>query len=222
MWRMSDSNDTPMPQGSTQRWGKGDPIIWKKCIAASNNMVAYVHPARLKKQFCAFLSRTSLHLVCATEKNAADLGSQNAPVALGSTRWGLEEHLSSRASSQATRRLQTFIFQSGWKHFCAHLSVTITRFVFAWGWIKKKKNSKSAVDLDSHDAPVLAVRASARSADRLLVSRPAGLHAATPKKKIEDWQSCDWTSIWEKRKDGERGGGRGRQGFKKWHRGRRR
>lgn len=88
------------------------------------------------------------------------------------------------------------------------------------GLDKKKKKSKSAVDLDSHDAPVLAVRASARSADRLLVSRPAGLHAAhlgegKNKKKIEDWQSCDWTSIWEKRKDGERGGGRGRRGFKK-------
>lgn len=76
------------------------------------------------------------------------------------------------------------------------------------------------MDLDSHDAPVLAVAASARSANRLLVSRPAGLHAARlgegeEQKKIEDWLSCEWTSIWERRRRRRKRGRKRRPRFSK-------
>lgn len=53
-------------------------------------------------------------------------------------------------------------------------------------------------------------------AGRLPVGRLAGLHAARlwegeEQKKIEDWQSCDWTSIWGNRREE----GEGRAGFQK-------
>lgn len=75
------------------------------------------------------------------------------------------------------------------------------------------------MDLDSRDAPVLAVGEAARSANRLLVSRPAGLHAARlgeegrTKKRKKIGRAVTGPQF-GRRGGGERGGGRRGRGLK--------
>lgn len=134
-----------------------------------------------KKQFYAFWSQTRrervfhlVTLVCATvKKNAADPDSQNAPAPFGIRRARLAGASPLTYIIIPSHKTVTDVhFPERVKTLLRSLVCDSERICVCVG-LKNKKDSKSAVDLDSHDAPVLSVWASAHWADRLPVSRPS-------------------------------------------------